>query len=364
LLKNAASKTTDMPCVANTVAAGTVTLGKLNLTEFAYSGLGLNPHFGTAFNPNDRKTPRSPGGSSSGSGAAVAARLTPIAIGSDTGGSVRVPSSYNGVVGFKTSTSRIDKRGITPLSRTLDTIGPLARSVEDCVLADVVLRGAVTSPGRQADLGSIKLFFPINVILDDADAAVVENFERSLRSLEAKGVEMRRGDFAPLTAILEMTERYGTLIAADAYTEYHDIADGEEGKRIDRRVLFRMLGGKQMSARDVLTIQRRRAELIPQAAARLDGALLAMPTTPITAPAIAPLEADDDVFYKTNTRTLRNATLGNVLDMCGMALPNGRDGNGMPTSFLISAPWGEDERLLSAALAVERIVCEPFEPLV
>ena len=117
-----------------------------------------------------------------------------------------------------------------------------------------------------------------------------------------------------------------------------------------------------MSARDVLAIQRRRAELIPQAAALLDGALLVMPTTPITAPAIAPLEENDEVFYKTNNRTLRNVSLGNVLDMCGVALPNGRDGNGMPTSFLISAPWGEDERLLSAALAVERIVCEPFKP--
>jgi aspartyl-tRNA(Asn)/glutamyl-tRNA(Gln) amidotransferase subunit A len=364
LLKDAPPKTTDMPCVANAVAAGTVTLGKLNLTEFAYSGLGLNPHFGTAFNPNDRKTPRSPGGSSSGSGAAVAARLTPIAIGSDTGGSVRIPSSYNGVVGFKTSTGRIDKTGIAPLSRSLDTIGPLAHSVEDCVLADMVLRGALTTAARRANLSSVRLFVPTNVVLDQADAAVVENFERSLRALEAKGIEVRRGDFAPLAAILEMTEKHGTLIAADAYTEYHDIADGEDGKLIDRRVLFRMLGGKRMSARDVLTIQRRRAELIPQAAARLEGALLAMPTTPITAPAIAPLEADDEVFFKTNARTLRNASLANVLDMCGVALPNGRDGNGLPTSFLLSAPWGEDERLLSAALAVEKIVCEPFKPLV
>ena len=176
LRKDAPPKKTDMPCVANAVAAGTVTLGKLNLTEFAYSGLGLNPHFGTAFNPNDRKTPRSPGGSSSGSGAAVASRLTPIAIGSDTGGSVRVPSSYNGVVGFKTSTGRIDKTGIAPLSRTLDTIGPLAHSVEDCVLADMALRGAVTTSVRRADLRSVKLFVPTNVILDDADASVVESF--------------------------------------------------------------------------------------------------------------------------------------------------------------------------------------------
>ena len=116
---------------------------------------------------------------------------------------MRVPSSYNGVVGFKTSTGRIDKTGIAPLSRTLDTIGPLTHSVEDCVLADMVLRGAVTTSVRRANLSSIKLFVPTNVVLDEADSAVVENFERSLRSLEANGIEVRRGDLAPLTAILE-----------------------------------------------------------------------------------------------------------------------------------------------------------------
>ena len=363
LRKDATPKAADMPCVANAVAAGTVTLGKLNMTEFAYSGLGLNPHFGTAYNPNDRTTPRSPGGSSSGSGAAVAARLAPIAIGSDTGGSVRIPASYNGVVGYKTSTGRIDKRGITPLSRTLDTIGPLARSVADCILADMALRGAIATPVQRGGFASIGLFVPTNIVLEGADAEVVENFERSLRALEARGVRIRRGDFAPFRAIVEMNEKHGSLIAADAYTEYHEIADGDGGKRIDRRVLFRILGGKRMSARDVLTIQRRRAELIPEAAAILDGDLLAMPTTPITAPAIAPLEANDDVFHKTNLLTLRNANLANIIDMCGVALPNGRDDGGMPTSFLISAPWGEDDRLLSAALTVEQTVCEPFHPL-
>ena len=129
-----------------------VSVGKLNMTELAYSGLGLNPHYGTPVNPNDRKTPRSPGGSSSGCGAAVAARLVPCAIGSDTGGSVRIPAAFNGVVGYKTSTGRIDATGLVPLARSYDTIGPLARSVEDCVLLDMALRGAVTTPVRRGDL--------------------------------------------------------------------------------------------------------------------------------------------------------------------------------------------------------------------
>lgn len=356
LYKDGPVKDTDATCVANATAAGMVTLGKLNMTEFAYSGLGLNPHFGTAYNPVDRTTPRAPGGSSSGSGVAVASRLAPIAAGTDTGGSVRIPASYNGVVGYKTSSGRIDKTGLIPLSRTFDTIGPLARSVEDCILADMVMRGAVMSPVRRADLGGLVLLAPTRVVLDDADPHVVENFERSLLELEALGAKVRREPFAPLEAAIRLTAEHGPPIAAEAYTEYHEIADGEDGKRIDRRVLFRMLGGKRMTARDVVTIQRRRAELIAEATAILDGALLVMPTTPITAPEIAPLEADDDVFHKTNLLTLRNTTPANILDMCGVAMPNGRDDKGLPTSILVSAPWGEDERLLGAALAIEPVV--------
>ncbi|MCO5082929.1 MAG: amidase family protein [Rhizobiaceae bacterium] len=363
LLKDSAPQTADMPCVANAVAAGTVTMGKLNMTEFAYSGLGLNPHFGTAFNPNDRETPRSPGGSSSGSGAAVASRLVPIAIGSDTGGSVRVPASYNGTVGFKTSTGRIDKTGIVPLAATYDTIGPLARSVEDCILADMVMRGAAMSPVRRADLSELKLFVPTNIVLNDAEPAVMENFERSLRALEARGVRIARGRFELLDVVSKLTADHGTIIAAESYAEYHEIADGEDGKRIDRRVLARMLMGKAMSARSLLEIQRTRAKVVPQVSAALDGALLVMPTTVITAPAIAPLEAGDDVFFRINTLTLRNTALTNVLDMCGVAMPNGRDEKGLPTSFLVSAPWDEDERLLGAALAMEAIVGDGFVPL-
>ena len=363
LLKDSAPQTADMPCVANAVAAGTVTMGKLNMTEFAYSGLGLNPHFGTAFNPNDRETPRSPGGSSSGSGAAVASRLVPIAIGSDTGGSVRVPASYNGTVGFKTSTGRIDKTGIVPLAATYDTIGPLARSVEDCILADMVMRGAAMSPVCRADLSDLKLFVPTNIVLNDAEPAVMENFERSLRALEARGVRIARGRFELLDVVSKLTADHGTIIAAESYAEYHEIADGEDGKRIDRRVLARMLMGKAMSARSLLEIQRTRAKVVPQVSAALDGALLVMPTTVITAPAIAPLEAGDDVFFRINTLTLRNTALTNVLDMCGVAMPNGRDEKGLPTSFLVSAPWDEDERLLGAALAMEAIVGDGFVPL-
>jgi aspartyl-tRNA(Asn)/glutamyl-tRNA(Gln) amidotransferase subunit A len=358
LFRDAPAKEADMPCVASVAAAGMVTVGKLNMTEFAYSGLGLNPHFGTPLNPNDRATPRSPGGSSSGSGAAVAARLVPCAIGSDTGGSVRVPSSFNGTVGYKTSTGRIDKTGLIPLATTYDTIGPLARSVEDCVLVDMLLRGEAVSPVRRTDPRSLTLVAPTNIVTDDAQPAVLENYERSLEALARAGATIRRGRVEALDRVVDMTARFGTLIAAEAYTEYNEIADGEQGQRIDRRVLFRMLGGKKMSARDVLSIQRGRQRFIPMIAAELAGALLVMPTTAIAAPEVAPLDADDDLFHKVNLRTLRNTAVTNVLDLCGVALPNGRDGGGLPTSLLVSAVHGDDTRLLGHALEIERVVAE------
>lgn len=349
-------KTADHSAVANAAAAGMISVGKVNLSELAYSGLGLNPHYGTPVNPNDRKTHRSPGGSSSGSGAAVAARLVPCAVGSDTGGSVRIPAAFNGIVGYKTSTGRIDATGLVPLARSYDTIGPLARSVEDCVLLDMVLRGAVTTPVRRRELSSLTLLAPQNIVLDDADEAVAENFERSLTALSDAGATVRRERVETLEDILEMNAAYGTLTAAEAYNEYRDVVDGDRVKLIDRRVVKRILDGKRMSANDLLSIQRGRQKLIPKFHAQLGAALLVMPTTPITAPEVAPLEGDDDTFHKINLRALRNTMFGNILDLCGMAMPNGRDANGMPTSFLVQAGRGEDDRLLGHALEIERVL--------
>ena len=315
------------------------------MTELAYSGLGLNPHFGTPLNPNDRATPRSPGGSSSGSGVAVAARLVPCAVGSDTGGSVRIPASYNGVVGYKTSTGRIDKTGLVPLARTYDTIGPLARSVEDCILLDMLMRGEVFLPVRRSGLTSLVMVAPTNVVLDDIEPAVRANYERSLEALASRGATIRRERVEALDRVIDMTARFGTLIAAEAYTEYRDIADSDKAAEIDRRVLSRMMGGKKMSAADLISIQRGRQELIPMLHAQLAGALLVMPTTVLTAPRSRRSMPMTSCSIRVNLRTLRNTTMGNVLDLCAIALPNGRDAKNLPTSILFSAPRNADERL-------------------
>ena len=352
----------DSACVRNLHAAGLVTLGKVSTSEFAYSGLGINPNFGTPRNPSDPLRLRSPGGSSSGSGAAVAAGLTPCAIGTDTGGSIRIPAAFNGVVGLKTSTGRIDKSGMVPLSRTLDTVGPLARSVEDCVLLFYYLQGIAFPLVKRRRLCDLVVVSPTNVVLDGAEQAVIANYENSLASLERSGVRIRREEVGALTEILEMTAEHGNLVAAEAYSEYRSLIEGPEGELIDRRVVHRILGGKRMTAHDVLTIQKRRKSLERALARQLDGALLVMPTSPLTAPEIAPLEADDDLFHKTNQKVLRNASLGNVLDMCAVAMPNGRNENGLPTSFLLSAAHGEDEMLLGYALEVERALKAAIQP--
>lgn len=361
LYRDSAIKERDATCVANAASAGMVCLGKLNMTEFAYSGLGLNPHFGTPVNPNDRKVHRSPGGSSSGSGAAVASRLVPCAIGTDTGGSVRIPASFNGVYGWKTSEGRIDKNGMVPLSRTLDTIGPLAQSVEDCVLLDMILRGAVVADARRQFVDKLRIVVPENYVLESCDSSVLENFENALRILENAGATIERRFVPEIDEAIKLTQLHGSLASAESYNEYGNLVEGEQGGQIDARVVHRILLGAKMSANDLLCIQNTRRAAVGSIGLALKGALLAMPTTPITAPEIAPLEADMDLFHKVNLHVLRNTMIGNFLGFCGLAIPSGRDHNGLPTSILFNAPKDQDDFLLGHGLDIDRLLQDSFE---
>lgn len=356
LRRDTAPVENDAPIVANAAAAGMVTLGKVNLTEFAYSGIGLNPHFGTPTIPQDSDVARAPGGSSSGSATAVSRGMAPCAIGSDTGGSVRIPSAFNGLVGYKSSEGRISKDGVVPLSKTLDTIGPLARSVEDCVLLDAVLRGMPPALPAPTALGDIRLLVPENVMLEELDRAVADNFLASLETLGRAGVEIDHRRLPLLDEVVQMTRRHGTLIAAEAYAHYQDMLESEQAASVDRRVVARMMMGKPMTSDDVNAIQSGRKRLAAELLTELDGAFLAMPTCPHVAPEIAPLEADDDLFHKINLKTLRNTSIGNILGTPGVAFPNGTDAGGLPTSLLISANANEDDRLLAAAMTIEDIL--------
>jgi aspartyl-tRNA(Asn)/glutamyl-tRNA(Gln) amidotransferase subunit A len=353
LFAKSAPKQEDAPIVANLSAAGMVALGKTNLSEFAFSALGLNPHFGTPRNPRDAVTPRIAGGSSSGAAVAVAAGLAPCAIGSDTGGSIRAPASFCGIVGFKTSEGRVDKRGVFPLSRTLDTIGPLARTVEDCVLIDMALRGQSTTLVRPHDLSGVAFVVPDRSGIDDVDAAIAANLATVMKRLAAAGAKVLSRPVPSIGAMRALIAQYGSLVAIEAYAEHRAIFDSADAERMDRRVVKRGRLARAVSGEDAINLRRGRESLIAALAEDLKGALLALPATPMTAPPIDALERDDELFRITNLRAIHYTFLGNLFRMCGLALPSGADTAGLPTGVQFLAPGGDDDRLLSIGLSVE-----------
>ncbi len=344
----------DSPVVARLAAAGMVALGKTNLSEFAYSGVGLNPHFGTPLNPFDRETARVPGGSSSGSAVAVATRLAPVAIGSDTGGSVRVPAAFNGLVGSKSSEGRIDKTNVFPLSDTLDTVGPLCRTVEDAILLDAAMRGARPEI-RRAELAGLSFAVCENVFFEDCEDAVVNAVEAAIRRLEAAGARVETVNLPEVSESARVMADHGTLVSAEAYFVHRELIDGPEVEELDGRIVARILRGKAMTAYDIIVLQRARRRLMASAAATLGDKLVLCPTVAHVAPEIGPMDADPALFAKINLKTLRNTMIGNFLNWPGVALPAASP-SPLPVSLLVSATANEDERLLAAAWAMEETV--------
>lgn len=356
VLQNAAPAERDADLVHTAMRGGMLTVGAVNMTEFAYSGIGLNPHYGTPWNPRDPKVARSPGGSSSGSGAAVAAGVVPVSIGTDTGGSIRIPAAFNGVVGYKTSTGHHPMAGVFPLSWTLDTLGPLAHSVLDCVLADAVLRGLRAPEASPAEIAGLDFVVPKEILCDDLDPAVGAAFEATLNRLSAAGARVRSLSIPEITGAQALMSSVGPLASVEAMVIHKDRLDTEAEGRIDPRVIRRIRMGQGISAADYARLMTERARLIAAFGARIGGAFVVSPTTPSTAMPIAPLEADVEVFFRHNFRTLRNTAIGNFLDICGLSIPNGQDGDGMPTALMVTAAHGRDQALLSAGLAIETLV--------
>lgn len=355
IYKDAPIATDDAPVVQNATRAGMISLGKLNLAEFAYSALGQNPHFGTPHNPN-AVLPRAPGGSSSGSGVAVAAGLAPAALGSDTAGSVRIPASFCGVVGLKTSEGHLPTEGCFALSRTQDTLGPLAHSVEDCALLYSVLTGQPGDVITPADLAGLRVVAPTGVVTNELSDAVGAAFESSLARLQNAGVSVQHMALSALDEAAWMLRDLGSIVAAEAFVEHRDVMDSADAARMDQRIRARIEIGRTMTAADLVALQRQRAHGMAQIRAALDGAMLVMPTTADTAPALSDFEGDDAAFTHHNLRANRNTSIGSFYDLPGVAIPNGQDGAGLPTSFLMSGPSGADKMVLQAGMAAEATI--------
>jgi aspartyl-tRNA(Asn)/glutamyl-tRNA(Gln) amidotransferase subunit A len=347
----------DAVVVARLRDAGMVCVGRVNMTEFAFSGLGLNPHFGTPRNPHGRDVPRIPGGSSSGSGVAVAQGLVPVAMGTDTGGSVRVPAAYNGVVGYKATRGRYSMDGVFPLSFSLDSLGPLCRTVTDAVLVDAAMRGLPTPGIQRGTLSGQRLIVPSNIVFDGAEPAVVAAFEAALDRLVAQGAAVERRPLAAFDAIFELSRRHGALVTAEAYALHRDRLNSAAADEMDPRVVTRTRLGATITTPDYVALVQARARLIAETESLIGPeALIAFPTLPWTAPPIEPLKHDNELFVRTNVGTLRNTLVGNFLDWCGVSIPCGLDSAGLPIGFLLSGLPRRDEALLSVALAAESVV--------
>jgi aspartyl-tRNA(Asn)/glutamyl-tRNA(Gln) amidotransferase subunit A len=344
----------DAAIVRRLRAGGAVIVAKTNMTEFAFSGVGVNPHFGTPGNPHDRA--RVPGGSSAGAPIAVADGMCEIAIGTDTGGSVRIPAALCGLVGFKPSRQRVPTAGAFPLSYTLDSIGPIARSVVDCAKADAVMAGedfssAAFDPGA---LAGLRFGVAQGLPLDRLDDTVTAAFAAAIELLDGAGARISEEALSLFDDMNEVNAKGG--ISPPEACAIHRDRLRRRGADIDPNVRVRIERGCAVSAADYVDMVRERNRLvraIDESLAGLD--VLAMPTTSIVAPTIAEV-ADPQVFAARNAALLRNTAIVNFFDLCAVSLPIQAAPGSLPVGLMLVARNGYDRRLLRVAAAVEKLL--------
>jgi aspartyl-tRNA(Asn)/glutamyl-tRNA(Gln) amidotransferase subunit A len=300
--------------------------------------------------------PRIPGGSSSGAAVAVAAGLVPVAMGTDTGGSVRIPAALNGLVGYKASRGRHAMQGVFPLSKSLDSLGPLCRSVQDAAWIDAAMRGLAPAAVQRHPAAGLEIVVPTNVVFDAAEPGVVAAFEAGLMRLEQAGVRISRIVMPAFDRVLEVMATFGPLVTAEAYALHRERLAGPEAVEMDQRVVARTRLGEKISLANYLAILEARERLIAETNALIGTRIVAFPTVAHVAPPIQPLLNDDKAFFAMNVRTLANTALGNFLDWCGVSIPCGRGDADMPVGFLLSAPAHRDDHLLAVAMGLEEII--------
>jgi aspartyl-tRNA(Asn)/glutamyl-tRNA(Gln) amidotransferase subunit A len=343
----------DAPVLQRLRQAGAVVLGKTNMSEFAFSGVGINPHHGTPVNPADKTQARVPGGSSSGAAVSVALGLAEVGIGTDTGGSIRIPAALCGLVGYKSTQARIPCAGVMELSRTLDTVGSITRSVKACLAVDAVL-SQQPLPTDAVPVRGLRLAVPQTLMLDDVDATVAQAFERTLRRLSEAGAQVVEIPFKALGDIASLSMP-GGFSPIEGFAAHHArLARGAH--QIDPRVVARMMLGKGISAQDYLGLLTRRQVWIAAAHQTLQGfdAMLC-PTVPMVAPLIEPLRQDDEAFFKVNRLLLRNPSAINYMDGCSWSLPCQAEGE-LPVGLMVSGLAGQDAPLAHVALALENFM--------
>ena len=343
--------TADAVAVRRLKAAGAVIVGRTNMTEFAFSGLGINPHFGTPLNPWDRATGRIPGGSSSGAAVSVSDGMALAGLGSDTGGSLRIPAALCGLVGFKPTASRVPTHGALPLSTSLDSVGAIAPSVACCAQLDAILSGDAPAVLRPASLKGLRLALPSTLVMDGVDAQVAHSFERALARLTSFGAVVQELA-VPAFARLATINAKGGLVAAEAWAWHRELL-ASSGSRYDPRVSSRIQRGQAISAAEYIDVLNARTAWIAEVQAQMaDHDALVMPTVPVIAPKLAETAASDEVYTQTNLLILRNPTLINFLDGCAISLPCHRPGDA-PVGLMLAAPSLYDQRLLAISLAIE-----------
>lgn len=334
--------------------AGAVLIGHTNMTEFAFSGLGLNPHYGTPSSPWDRANRRIPGGSSSGAGVSVVDGMAAAALGTDTGGSVRIPSAFCGLTGFKPTAARIPSGGAFPLSASLDSTGPLAASVSCCATLDGILSDDARRAPAAPPPSRLRLAITNSLVLDGADDVVRGTFETAIERLRAAGVIIDTLEIPEFNELAHIN-RKGGLVCADAYAVHRKALD-TQFDRYDPRVASRILRGRDIDAADYIELHARRAQWIAAVEARLrDHDALLMPTVPVIAPTIASLEASDEAYFAANGLILRNPTLINFLNGCALSLPCHAAGEA-PVGLMVAGPAHADARILDVGLVIEQVL--------
>jgi aspartyl-tRNA(Asn)/glutamyl-tRNA(Gln) amidotransferase subunit A len=358
VLRDAAPAAADAPAVARLRHAGAALTAHTNMTEFAFSGVGINPHHGTPANAATAAidpTPRIPGGSSSGAAVSVATGAAWAALGSDTGGSIRIPAALQGLVGFKNTARLTPTDGAVPLSTTLDTACAMTRSVRDAVLLHEML-AARTVHLVERPLSAWRLAVPTTTMLDAMEPAVATAFDRALSRLRAAGACIEDIVLPQITS-LSTIQATGGFSAAEAWAWHRGRLASQEAD-YDRRVATRIRRGERMSAADYIDLLHARRDWIAKMTQATQGfdALLS-PTVPIVAPPIAALEASDDAFFAANALLLRNPSVVNMLDGCALSLPCHRAGE-MPVGLMVWAGAMADDTVLAVSLAIEATLAD------